>query len=208
MSELKYRYFRLQGAAVQAAEEFERAYDAMVAERKKWIEDTFGPRNFYSLNREQIHALEIKKANEKHAGLREKVIVTRGKNDRPLEVLVLVPDKRMKIGREYAKKFESFQRPSIKPVAHAIGIDQTRFHIVGSDGHFRITNLDIAHLGGHWYTAIPDKMFTEGEEPGHKTNKLLMVNAETCVQVPEWEYLKAVDDAEKDRQTSGEQPHG
>jgi hypothetical protein len=199
VTEIKTRFFLLKGAAAAAAAEYEKNLDALYAERKKWVDDTFGTRNIYSLNREQIAALAVKKGDgKKIPGLRQKIIMTRDDNSRPVEVTVWVPDKKSKLGKEYGKKFESFKRPSMSAIALMMGLgDRTSFFVFSADRNNRyIVDLHIAHLGDEWYALVPDNMFTEGEEPGHKTNTTLTVNPEVCEQIQQWQYLKAFADDE------------
>lgn len=199
MTEIKTRYFKLSGAAAEAAQKYQDDLDAMFDERKKWVDDTFGARAIYSLNREQIAALAVRDVDgKKIPGLRQKEIMTRDEDRRPRSVVVWVPDAKSKLGKEYKKKFESFKRPSLTPISEAMGMGgSTHFWTLDADRNNRyIVHLHVAHVGGVWYAAAPDDVFTVGEEPGHPTNKPVTVDTAVCEHIPEWQWLKALADDE------------
>jgi hypothetical protein len=185
MSVINRSRFTLLGVAAAAAEDWNKRSLENLEARNVWLKGLLGDEfDVYTNSSGQIKAVASKTGKRKGPdGLRAKVLDVAGVNGRPIKRSVFVPDKRTKLGKEMASKFDSFHVEPPDQVVKAMGFTSRNWFVLGNDNRRYLVGLGLRKLGSFWYASVPTEVVAK-EAPAPAV----------VAPLKEWEYLKLLEE--------------
>lgn len=192
---IDYTHFLVTGATAEAFERHEKEHQAAWDACRSWVREMFGERSIYGRDRYFCVALAVIPNEIVPKGLRIKEMTVSGK-DGLEQASIYVPDRRTKVGRDIAKRMESFTRPSISDAAGAAtnGGDAT-YMVAGRDGKTYFTYFKIHKIKDAWYCHVPTRALHGKDKPSGRVDEGDRVTmSANCQSIAEWEWQKLVEE--------------
>lgn len=168
------RYFRLTGSLIVHCRKWEKALHV----RQKMVRDlgeSLGCEKYEDINGTVV-AFVLPVGRKIPDGWRRSMALRSG-------AIRIVPDKRCKVGKEFASRLRTMDKPdpvdlfdAIKPPNFVCAYDR-------ESRQMRVGNTLVGKVGSQWFMSVP---------VAHKKKKWRA--PDDCVEIEEWQYLKAKSD--------------